>query len=333
LNGKIDLAQAEAIADLIAASSQAQARAALRSLDGEFSRQVNALQTELTELRMFVEASIDFPEEEIDFLGDARLTEKLMRLRAATATLLAGAQRGQRLRDGLHAVIVGKPNAGKSSLMNALAGSERAIVTAIPGTTRDILFETIALDGVDIGLADTAGLRDSADAIEAEGMRRARAELQRADLALLLLDDTTTAHDDSLADECPPDCARVWVHSKIDLSGAPAKRAVDERGDTHLWLSARSGEGMDLLRAELRTRAGAELAGEGSYSARARHVEALLRAQTHVDQGAHVLTQLRAGELLAEELRLAQQALGEITGAFRSDDLLGAIFASFCIGK
>jgi tRNA modification GTPase len=333
LNGKIDLTQAEAIADLIAASSEAQARAALRSLEGEFSHQVTTLQQQLTQLRVHVEAAIDFPEEEVDFLADARIGESLSRLRVDIDTLLIGARQGQRLRDGLHAVIVGKPNAGKSSLMNALAGSERAIVTAVPGTTRDILFETIALDGVDIGLADTAGLRDSEDAIEVEGVRRARAELARADLALLLLDDTTTAQDNALAAECPPSCTRVWIHSKIDLSGAPAKRETDQHGDTHIWLSARSGDGLDLLRAELRARAGAEAANEGGYSARARHVEALTRAQAHLERGAKALAEQHAGELLAEELRLTQQDLGEITGEFRSDDLLGVIFASFCIGK
>jgi tRNA modification GTPase len=335
LNGKLDLAQAEAVADLIAAGSEAQARAALRSLDGEFSRRVGALFEALVRLRVYVEAAIDFPEEEIDFLADGRVLADLDARRAQLAELLDAARRGQRLREGLHVVLIGRPNAGKSSLLNALAGAERAIVTAIPGTTRDLLRETVRLGGVELTLVDTAGLRDSADAIEAEGVRRARAELERADLALLVLDATHAdpAYEATLlARECPSGVTPLWIHNKIDLVAAePGRVARADR--VQINVSARTGAGLDALRAELARRAGATEAGAGAFSARARHVEALERVVAHVDAGAARLRDERAGELLAEELRQAQQALGEVTGAYTSDDLLGAIFSSFCIGK
>jgi tRNA modification GTPase len=331
-NSRLDLAQAEAIADLIAAGSEAQARAATRSLQGEFSRRVDALLARLIGLRAYIEAAIDFPEEEIDFLADARLSAELEALRAALADLLREARQGQRLRDGLHAVILGPPNAGKSSLLNALAGTERAIVTAIPGTTRDTLNQTLSLDGVELTLVDTAGLRDTPDAIEAEGIRRARAEVARADLALLVIDARTSARSlDALRAECPPTCARLVVRNKIDLAD-DTPRVQERDGETEVHLSALTGEGLDLLRAQLRQHAGAT-ESEGAFSARARHVEALQRVATHLDAAAIALHGTRAGELAAEDLRHAQQALSEITGAYTSDDLLGEIFGRFCIGK
>jgi tRNA modification GTPase len=331
-NGRIDLVQAEAIADLIAAGSEAQARAAARSLTGEFSRRVDALLQRLIHLRAYIEAAIDFPEEEIDFLADARLTADLDALRQDLATLLAAARRGQRLRDGLHAVILGPPNAGKSSLLNALAGFDRAIVTPIPGTTRDTLRETVSLDGVALTLVDTAGLRDTPDAIEAEGIRRAREELSQADLALLVID----AHSshialDALRAECPPRCARLVVRNKIDLVDATPQLATRD-GETEVQLSALTGAGLDLLRQQLREHAGAT-ESDGAFSARARHVEALQRVAAHLDAASIALHGTRAGELAAEDLRHAQQALSEITGAYTSDDLLGEIFGRFCIGK
>ncbi len=332
-HGKLDLAQAEAIADLIAAGSTAQARAALRSLEGGFSRQVTALLDALIRMRMYIEAAIDFPEEEVDFLADARLTAELDQLRQAIAQLLADARRGQRLRDGLHAVIVGPPNAGKSSLLNALAGSDRAIVTALPGTTRDVLRETLQFDGIELTLVDTAGLRDSDDRIEAEGMRRARAELIGADLALLVIDPHTTPQVlDALRAECAPQCARIIVANKSDLQ-PNAQSLVLIAGERGLRISALTGEGLDALRNILREHASGIDANTGTFSARARHVEALTRVAAHLDAADIALRSTRAGELAADDLRQAQQALAEITGEFSSDDLLGQIFGKFCIGK
>ncbi|HEX7111168.1 MAG TPA: tRNA uridine-5-carboxymethylaminomethyl(34) synthesis GTPase MnmE [Mizugakiibacter sp.] len=332
LNGKLDLAQAEAVADLIAAGSEAAARAALRSLEGAFSTRVHALLDALTRLRVHVEAAIDFPEEEIDFLADPAITAQLDALRADLAALLAEARRGVRLADGLHVAIVGRPNAGKSSLLNALAASERAIVTDIPGTTRDVLRERVQLDGIELTLADTAGLRDSGDAVEREGMRRARAELERADLALLVSDAAHAEADLALLAALPPEVARVVIVNKIDLDGAAPRR--ETRGHAvWLWLSARTGAGLALLREELKRHAGLGEGAAGAFSARTRHVLALERVVAHLEAAALTLAETRAGELAAEELRQAQRALGEITGEFSSDDLLGAIFASFCIGK
>lgn len=331
LEGRLDLAQAEAVADLIAAGSEAAARAALRSLDGEFSKRVEALRSRMVALRVHVEAAIDFPEEEIDFLGDGQIAALLSALRTDHAALLDATRRGRRLRDGLHVVIAGPPNAGKSSLLNALAGSERAIVTAIPGTTRDLLHESLCVDGVEIALVDTAGLRaDSDDPIEREGMRRARAERARADLVLAVVEAGDAAALDALRGELADAPAVLWVHSKIDLDATPARREAHPDG-VHLWLSARSGDGLDLLNAALSEAAGAG-AGEGAFSARARHVEALERVGALLDE-ADAELRAGAGELLAELLRGAHETLGEITGAVRSDDLLGEIFSAFCIGK
>lgn len=332
LNGKLDLAQAEAIADLIASRSQAQARAALRSLQGDFSARVQALLQALIALRAHIEAAIDFPEEEIDFLADPLLRERLDALRDDLAALLREARRGVRLTDGLHAVIVGRPNVGKSSVLNALAADERAIVTDIPGTTRDVLREEVRIDGVSLTLADTAGLREASDAVESEGIRRARAELTRAD-AVLLVTDRAHANDDRLLlDDLPRSTARIVLVNKIDLDGASARRDIND-GEVLIALSAKTGAGLEFLREELKALAGADEAMDGAFSARERHVLALQHANMHVIAAVHALHERSAGELAAEELRTAQRHLGEITGEYTSDDLLGAIFSSFCIGK
>jgi tRNA modification GTPase len=332
LNGKLDLAQAEAVADLIASGSETAARAALRSLDGQFSKRVRALTATVVRLRVWIEAAIDFPEEEIDFLSAPELRSDLAAVRTDLAALLQGAERGVRLADGLHVVIVGRPNAGKSSLLNALAASERAIVTEIPGTTRDLVRETVDIDGASVTLVDTAGLRESADIVEREGIRRAHAELARADAILLVCDvDGDVESASRLIADVAAGATRVVIHNKIDLAEDPPRR--ERRGeDVHLWLSAKTGAGMDLLHAELRRLAGAE-GGEGAWTARARHVAALERARAHLAEAESALIERNAGELAAEELREVQRALGEITGEFTTEDLLGAIFGSFCIGK
>jgi tRNA modification GTPase len=327
LNDKLDLAQAEAIADLIAAGSETAARAAMRSLDGEFSRRVRTVFERLVETRLHVEAAIDFPEEEIDFLGDGQIQARLDAVRSALAGLLRDAERGQRLRDGLHVVLVGPPNAGKSSLLNALARHERAIVADVPGTTRDLLREQVNVDGIELTLVDTAGLRSGGDAIEREGMRRAQTELERADLALVVLGPGDVV-DDTLKHALRAVPEVLWLHNKSDLETTLLAGPVDR----HLAISARTGAGLDQLARDLARIAGRGEGSDGAFSARARHVEALRRCDGHCEAADTHLRQ-RHGELVAEELSLAQQALAEITGEFRSDDLLGRIFGSFCIGK
>ncbi|HET7330507.1 tRNA uridine-5-carboxymethylaminomethyl(34) synthesis GTPase MnmE [Dyella sp.] len=331
LNGKLDLAQAEAVADLIAARSQAGARAALQSMEGVFSRKVEALLQALIALRVHIEAAIDFPEEEIDFLADPAITQKLALLRAQLFELLREAQRGVRLNDGLRVAIVGRPNAGKSSLLNALAGSERAIVTDIAGTTRDVLRESISLDGIALELADTAGLRDTHDPVEREGVRRAHSERERADVVLLVTDAQNANDDLAWLRDLPPSIERIVVINKIDLGNTNAHAQIHHDA-MWLWLSVKTGAGLDALREHLKQLAGAG-SGEGAFSARRRHVLALEQAAEHLHRAAKVLADSHAGELAAEELRHAQHALGEITGTYTSDDLLGAIFSSFCIGK
>ncbi|MFM1886271.1 MAG: hypothetical protein RL026_1428 [Pseudomonadota bacterium] len=338
LNDKLDLAQAEAISDLIDAGSRAAARAALRSLQGEFSAQVQRLTRALIDLRVYVEAAIDFPEEEIDFLGSAELQQRLADVQAQLQRVETSAAQGVLLTQGMHVVLAGRPNAGKSSLLNRLAGFEAAIVTPIAGTTRDLLRERIDIDGLPLHLVDTAGLRaDSADAIEAEGMRRARHELKRADRVLFVID--SIADPDAQAyfqerDSLPPGVPVTLLFNKCD-AGAPAPDALANmaaQGVEVLRLSANTGSGVDTLRAHLKRVMGYVEGEGGTVSARARHREALARARAGFDRAAALL-QSRQGELVAEELRLAQEALGEITGEFDNEALLGEIFGSFCIGK
>ena len=333
LNDKLDLVQAEAIADLIASTTAEAARAAVRSLEGAFSTQVHALVEGLIELRMYVEAAIDFPEEEIDFLADGSIAERLGDLRERLRALQGSARQGRLLRDGMTVVIAGQPNVGKSSLLNQLAGREAAIVTDIPGTTRDVLRESIAIDGMPLHVIDTAGLRESLDPVEQEGMRRAWTEIVAADQILLLVDDRQglTAADRALRERLPGQTGVTVIYNKIDLSGRePALQTVD--GSYALWLSVRTGAGLELLRAHLKACMGYH-GGEGTLMARRRHLEALEQATAALAAAEEQLMMFRTGELAAEELRYAQNALGEITGEFTSDDLLGRIFGSFCIGK
>lgn len=335
LNDRLDLAQAEAIADLIAAADVQAARAARRSLDGEFSKRADALAAELLALRVHVEAAIDFADEPLDTLGGEGLRQRLDAMLVALDELIIQAERGRRLREGLHAVIVGPPNAGKSSLLNALAGSDRAIVTEIAGTTRDLLVETIRLDGVALTLVDTAGLRAGGDAIEREGMRRAEAELERADLAIVVLDAREpVAGRDAVAHAIADVPRKLWLHNKADLVDVPAQA---DAGPDALYVSARTGAGLEALHDALRTLAGAgatmgEAVGEGAFTARARHVRALGRARDHALEARSELSR-EALDLAAEALRAAHDAMGEITGRVVPDALLGHIFESFCIGK
>lgn len=339
LNDKLDLAQAEAIADLIEASSAQAARNAVRSLQGEFSRRVHQLTERLIQLRIYVEAAIDFPEEEIDFLADGHVLGLLDGVRAELSTVLREAGQGALLREGMTVVIAGLPNAGKSSLLNALAGREAAIVTDIAGTTRDILREHIHIGGMPLHIIDTAGLRDTEDQVERIGIERAIKAIEEADRILLMVDASTST---SGASESPwpdflvarPDPLRTTlIRNKADLTGEPIGLSTGPDGETMLNLSARSGQGLDELREHLKTCMGYDQTAESGFSARRRHLDALRQAQQHLGHGHTQLTLAGAGELLAEDLRQAQQSLGEITGAFSSDDLLGRIFSSFCIGK
>ena len=329
LNDKIDLAQAEAIADLIDSASEQAARAALRSLQGEFSSKIQTLLQQLIHLRVYVEAAIDFPEEEIDFLADKQIVEQLNQVEDSLQQILQRAEQGMLLREGLVIVIAGRPNVGKSTLINALSGEDSAIVTPIAGTTRDVIRVNINLEGVSLHIIDTAGLRDSNDPVELEGIKRAWAEIEKADHILYLLDASIGMQaDDSdiLSTLKSTLCPIQLVYNKADLVSAK----IAHEG---LLLSAKSGLGMDKLKALLLKNAGKQVSGEGQFIARRRHVDALQRALSNLVEGKRQLFDHAAGELLAEELRRAQQALGEITGEFSSDDLLGEIFSSFCIGK
>jgi tRNA modification GTPase len=334
LNDKLDLAQAEAIADLIDSSSSEAARAALRSLQGDFSVAVRSLTEAVTETRMYVEAAIDFPEEEVDFLGDQALRDRIAKAIDICTQITARARQGSLLREGMTVVIAGRPNAGKSSLLNRLAGYEAAIVTDIPGTTRDVLRERIHIDGMPLHVADTAGLREEADVVESEGIRRARNEMSRADRILYVVDAARLLDDESVRAEMaalPDDIPATVILNKIDAVGAQPR--YEQSAPPRIHLSAATGEGVDLLREHLKECIGFHGADASAYSARGRHLDALARADSHLQEAERQLTHARAGELMAEELRQAQQALAEITGDFTSDDLLGRIFASFCIGK
>lgn len=332
LNDKLDLAQAEGIADLIDASSQAAARAALRTLRGEFSARVAALEAGLKQLRIYVEAAIDFPDEEVDFLSDAQLQRRLQEVFAQFDALAAAARQGVVLNEGLKIVLVGAPNVGKSSLMNALAGDDVAIVTEVPGTTRDLLRQQIRIDGIAMNLVDTAGLRASEDRVEVEGIRRARQEMAQADHVLYVIEAASADPTPQQLAELPQGVPATLVFNKIDTLGRSAE-LIASVTLPRVYLSATGGQGLDLLRAHLKAAAGLSDADSGVFAARRRHLTALGEAREHVDAAARVLLNQRAFELFAEELRLAQQSLGAITGTFSSDDLLGAIFGSFCIGK
>ncbi|MDB6087594.1 MAG: tRNA modification GTPase [Gammaproteobacteria bacterium] len=335
LNDKLDLAQAEAIADLIDAGSREAVRAAMRSLQGEFSTMVRGLTDAIIELRTYVEAAIDFPEEEIDFLADRQLAERFQTVREHFEAVEQSARQGRLLREGMTVVIAGRPNAGKSSLLNRLAGYDAAIVTPIPGTTRDIVRERINIDGMPLHVLDTAGLRQGGDEVEAEGIRRAQAEMHRADRLLFVIDvidDPSGAAFHEERNRLPADVPVTLIFNKCDSAvGIPV--ADTTAGPPRITMSARTGEGLDALRAHLKLCMGYQTLDAGTVSARQRHLDTLLRARRHTEEALRQLEERRAGELVAEELRAAQQALNEITGEFTSDDLLGRIFSSFCIGK
>jgi tRNA modification GTPase len=339
LNDKMDLMQAEAIADLIESGTDAAARAAQRSLQGVFSEQVRSLQQQLMALRVFVEAAIDFPDEEIDFLAESDVVARVEETAAHLGALLRDARQGRILRDGIVLAIVGAPNAGKSSLLNALSGQDSAIVTEVPGTTRDVLREWIDLDGIPVHVADTAGIRETSDIVEAEGVRRARQALASADLVLLVEDAADRGNTPTdVGIGLPERTAHLRILNKMDLIPGPElEQRMQEAGRDPLWISAKTGQGIDELRRRIREAVGAAGGQDGrwtgSFSARQRHIDALLRAGEHLERGKRAMTDSQAGELLAEELRLAQQALGELTGEVLPDDLLGKIFSSFCIGK
>ncbi len=333
LNDKLDLTQAEAIADLIESGTAAAARLAVRSLEGAFSRQINQLLNELINLRTYVEAAIDFPEEEIDFLSDGKVSANLRSVEESISTVQKSAQIGRLLRDGMVLVIAGVPNAGKSSLLNALAGRDSAIVTEIPGTTRDLLREQIQIEGMPLHLVDTAGLRESSDRVEQEGIRRAREEIANADRILWIFDDSADPdHDAFDRSSLPPSVPLTLIRNKIDASGT-APSISDNGQCVEIALSAKTGDGMEQLRTHLKESMGYSGPEEGVFIARRRHLDALERASEHLATGKRALENSGSGELLAEDLRQAQQALGEITGEFTADDLLGQIFGSFCIGK
>ncbi|MGX2956774.1 tRNA uridine-5-carboxymethylaminomethyl(34) synthesis GTPase MnmE [Ursidibacter arcticus] len=338
LNDKLDLAQAEAIADLIDATSEQAARSALKSLQGEFSNKINQLVDSVIYLRTYVEAAIDFPDEEIDFLADGKIETKLNEIIAQLANVRQEAKQGTILREGMKVVIAGKPNAGKSSLLNALAGREAAIVTDIAGTTRDVLREHIHIDGMPLHIIDTAGLREASDEVEKIGIKRAWDEIAQADHVLLMIDSTESQSEHfqqewaDFLSKLPKNIPVTVIRNKVDLTGE-SESLVNVDNFTLIRLSAQTKVGVDLLREHLKKSMGYQSSTEGGFIARRRHLVALETAAEHLQRGHIQLTQFHAGELLAEELRLVQNALSEITGQFTSDDLLGNIFSSFCIGK
>tara|TARA_R110002167_G_scaffold354322_1_gene568036 strand:+ start:44473 stop:45834 length:1362 start_codon:yes stop_codon:yes gene_type:complete len=338
MNDKLDLTQAEAIADLIDATSEQAAKSALQSLQGEFSKEVHELVDQVTNLRLYVEAAIDFPDEEVDFLSDGKIANALYKIISKLDTVQASAKQGSIIREGMKVVIAGRPNAGKSSLLNALAGKESAIVTEIAGTTRDVLREHIHLDGMPLHIIDTAGLRDTLDTVEQIGIERAWAEIASADRVLFMVDGTTTdavnPHEiwPDFIDRLPAKLGVTVVRNKADLTGETLDK-TEEQGSCVYRISAKTGLGIDELKQHLKSLMGYQSNLEGGFIARRRHLEALELAANHLQLGKEQLEVYLAGELLAEELRMTQMALSEITGKFTSDDLLGKIFGSFCIGK
>ena len=337
LNEKMDLAQAEAVADVINASTAEAARSAVRSLSGEFSSSINAVLVKLINLRLYVEACLDFPEEEIDFITQGKVAEKLADVIVELNSVFKKSKQGSLLREGIHVVLIGQPNVGKSSLMNALAGEEVAIVTAIAGTTRDTIKSAIQINGVPLHIIDTAGLRETDDEVEKFGIERTWRATETADIALLLLDTThgITNKEKSILDRLPQEIAKIWVHNKVDLlldndklSQPPEIHEINT--EMHIYLSAKTGQGLDLLKAQLLKLVGYQPNSEGVFMARARHLQALAQVNQHLQAAS---LQINSAELLAEELRLAQEYLSSITGEFTPDDLLGEIFSKFCIGK
>ncbi len=329
LNDKIDLAQAEAIADLIAADSEQAARAAMRSMQGEFSAVIHQLVESLIQLRIYVESALDFPEEEIDFLADDAIADQLTGVKQKLQDVKKSALQGRLLKEGMTVVIAGKPNAGKSSLLNQLAGQDSAIVTDVPGTTRDILREHIQIDGLPLHIIDTAGLRDSDDVVEREGVKRAKQIIETADRVLFVVD--IEDKDTDMLETMPPGAGLTIIYNKIDKKKAAPE--LIEKQPAEIYLSAKTGEGIELLKQHLKNCMGYRQQNEGQFIARRRHLDAIETAQQHLNVADKNLHELKAGELLAEELRLAQEALSSITGEFSSDDLLGRIFSDFCIGK
>ncbi len=331
LNGRLDLAQAESVVDLIDATTSQAARCAVRSLRGEFSKRIQDLTAAITELRMLVEATIDFPEEEIDFLKRHEAPRRLQTVRTALSDVLEAARQGSLLREGMHIVLAGSPNVGKSSLLNQLAGEDLAIVTDVPGTTRDAIRQVVDLDGIPAHIVDTAGLRDSEDVVERIGVARSWKLIEDADAILLLVDARTGLQpaDETIVRRLPPGIPRVTVMNKIDLVPA-APAVVVQAGATQVWLSAKTGEGVEALRKALLGIAGWEGHAETAFLARQRHLDALRGAAAHLDRAGEQASRL---ELFAEELRLAQHRLSSVTGEFTADDLLGEIFSRFCIGK